>query len=124
MTDIATRNRNLKKVLEQAFGRGKVTVRGSRGTAYGWVSVRIAYAPRNNREATELRSQVNALISAAKITIDTYGYDDPGSDYGHGRKINISFDSPREQADPWGDESWRHNLSAADWDRTQAQAAE
>jgi hypothetical protein len=123
MTDIATRNRNLKKVLEQAFGRGKVTVRGSRGTAYGWVRVQIAYAPRNNREATELRTQVNALIKAAKIEIGTYGYDDPGSDYGHGSMINISFDRCREQADPWGNEAWRHNLSAADWDKLQQEAA-
>jgi hypothetical protein len=119
MTDTATRNRNLKKVLEQAFGRGKVTVRGSRGTAYGWVRVHIAYAPRNNRETTELRAQVNALIKAAKIEIGTYGYNDPGSDYGHGSMININFDDCREQADAWGDEAWRHRLSAADWDKTQ-----
>ena len=59
----AERNRALKKVLEQAFGRGKVRVQGSRGTAYGWVSVRIAHAPRNMRESQELRSQVMALIA-------------------------------------------------------------
>ena len=31
----AIRNRAIKKTLETAFGRGRVTVRGSRGTAYG-----------------------------------------------------------------------------------------
>jgi hypothetical protein len=25
---------------------------------------------------------------------NTYGYDDPGSDYGYGKKINISFYKP------------------------------
>lgn len=99
----AERNRNIKKVLEQAFGRGKIAVRGSRGTAYGWVSVKIAYAPRNQREATELRSRVHQLIKAAKIDIGTYGYDDPGSDYGYGSKMNIRF----EQSDAYDPEAWR-----------------
>ncbi len=114
--EIAERNRALKKVLEQAFGRGKVRVRGSRGTAHGWVSVRIAFAPRNLRESQELRSQVMALIAAAKIEIGTYGYDDPGSDYGFGKTINISFEDCREKNDSHGDEAWRHHLSAEAWD--------
>ena len=115
--EIAERNRALKKVLEQAFGRGKVRVRGSRGTAHGWVSVRIAFAPRNLRESQELRSQVMALIAAAKIEIGTYGYDDPGSDYGFGKTINVSFEDCREKNDSHGDEAWRHHLSAEDWDK-------
>ena len=117
----AERNRAIKKLLEQAFGRGKVTVKGSRGTAYGWVRVHIAYSPRNNREAQELRSEVSRLIKVGKIEIGTYGYDDPGSDYGYGQTINIGFEPCREKADGWGDEAWRHNLSAADWDRVQAE---
>lgn len=116
--NIAERNREIKRVLEQAFGRGKVAVRGSRGTAYGWVRVHILYAPRNSREAQELRAQVSKLIAAAKIEIGTYGYDDPGSDYGHGSKINIFFDALREKADAYGPEAWRQRLSAEDWDRT------
>ena len=83
----AARNRQIKKTLEQAFGRGKVRVRGSRGTAYGWVSVHITYSPRNIREQQELRTQVMALLNTAKIEIGTYGYDDPGSDYGYGKTI-------------------------------------
>ena len=31
----AARNRQIKKTLEQAFGKNKVRVRGSRGSAYG-----------------------------------------------------------------------------------------
>lgn len=118
---MAERNRALKKALEQAFGRGKVRVRGSRGTAYGWVTVKIAYSPRNQRESQELRSKVNQLIAAAKIEIGTYGYDDPGSDYGFGKTININFEDCREKADSYGNEGWRQRLSAEDWDRLQAE---
>ena len=122
--NIADRNRALKKILEQAFGRGKIRVRGSRGTAYGWVRVHIGYAPRNSRESQELRLHVQQLIKAAKIEIGTYGYDDPGSDYGHGSTINIDFDACREKADGFGDQAWRHRLSAADWDALVAQEAQ
>jgi hypothetical protein len=87
----AARNRKIKTILEQAFGRGNVTVRGSRGTAWGWVSVNIAYAPRDHNEATELRAMIWKLFDKASIEIDTYGYDDPGSDYGYGRKIHLGF---------------------------------
>lgn len=116
---MAERNRALKRVMENAFGRGKVAVRGSRGTAYGWVTLRIAYAPRNRREAEELRAEVWRLIRAAKIEIGTYGYDDPGSDYGYGSTISINFEPYREKADTFGPEAWRHNLTRDEWDRAQ-----
>lgn len=87
----AERNRKIKQVLSQAFGAGKVTVRGSRGTATGWVSISIAYAPKNAEESRELTAKVWELFRAAKINIGTYGYDDPGSDYGHGAKMHLYF---------------------------------
>jgi hypothetical protein len=87
----AERNRQIKQVLTAAFGKGKVSVRGSRGTAAGWVTVDIAYAPRNREEREELTAKVWALFAAAKITIGTYGYDDPGSDYGHGSTMHLNF---------------------------------
>jgi hypothetical protein len=118
----AERNRALKLILSKAFAPHKVTVRGSRGTSYGWVRVHIGYAPRNSREAQELRSQVFGLIAAAKIEIGTYGYDDPGSDYGHGSKIYIDFDPWREGADAYGPEAWRQHLSAEQWDALQREA--
>jgi hypothetical protein len=31
------------------------------------------------------------LFAVSKIEIDTYGYDDPGSDYGFGKKIHLGF---------------------------------
>lgn len=95
MTDIATRNRQIKKVLSQAFGQGKVTVRGSRGTGYGWVTVKIDYEPRSRDEQRELTAKVWELFAAAKIEIGTYGYDDPGSDYGYGRTIHINFNTEK-----------------------------
>jgi hypothetical protein len=113
----ADRNRTLKSVIAKAFAPHKVSVRGSRGTAYGWVRVHIAYSPRNVREARELRATVWQVIRDNNISIGTYGYDDPGSDYGYGSKIHIDFDSCREQADSYGDEAWKHHLSIEDWDR-------
>lgn len=92
----AERNRNLKKLLEQAFGRGKVGVKGSRGTAYGWVTVNIAYAPRDRDEHEQLKAKVWDIINAGQIKIDTYGYNDPGSDYGYGSKIHINFEQCRD----------------------------
>jgi hypothetical protein len=98
---VAERNRALKSAMKKAFAPHKVTVRGSRGTGYGWVHLHIAYAPLNVQEARELRSKVWDIIRENKISIDTYGYDDPGSDYGYGSKIHINFDPCREQSNHW-----------------------
>lgn len=87
----AERNRKIKQVLTQAFGAGKVSVRGDRGTAYGWVTINIAYAPKDREELEALKAKVWALFKAADITIGTYGYDDPGSDYGYGHKLMLNF---------------------------------
>ena len=70
MTTTAERNRALKSIMSKAFAPHKVTVRGSRGTAYGWVRLHIAYSPRNRREAQELRQQVWQVIRDNKISID------------------------------------------------------
>lgn len=92
--EAAERNREIKKVLTKAFGAGKVTVKGSRGTAYGWVRVNIAYAPKDTAERDALKAKVWDLFKAAKIEIDTYGYDDPGSDYGS--KMHLDFEQCRD----------------------------
>ena len=89
----AKRNRELKALLEKAFGKGKVYVRGSRGTATGWVSVYIDVEC-SSALWPKLREKVWELMKTAKIEIDTYGYDDPGSDYGYGSKIHINFHKP------------------------------
>ena len=91
---IADRNRAIKKLLYEAFGRGKVTVRGHRGTAFGWLTVNIAYAPKNRDERETLTKKIWDLFRATGIDkqIGTYGYNDPGSDYGYGSKIHINFE--------------------------------
>jgi hypothetical protein len=88
---ITERNRLIKKILSHAFGHGNVTVKGSRGTAYGWVSIRINYTPHDLERRKEVTALIWKLFEKAKIEIDTYGYDDPGSDYGYGKKVHINF---------------------------------
>jgi len=92
----AERNRAIKVLISKAFAGYKVSVKGSRGTGYGWVRLEIGYSPRNSSEQRELTVHIMQLISAAKIEIGTYGYDDPGSDYGHGKMIIIDFDGLRD----------------------------
>jgi len=74
--DIAERNRAIKRTLEAAFGRGKVRVRGSRGTAYGWVSVSIDWTPLDQDHAREMSGKCSALLHAAKINLGTAYTDD------------------------------------------------
>lgn len=69
MTEIAQRNRAIKKTLEQAFGRGKVRVRGSRGTAYGYVHVYIDHKPRDWEDASKLVDLCKRLLRAAKVDL-------------------------------------------------------
>lgn len=88
--NIAERNRLIKKVLKDAF-KCNVTVRGSRGTAYGWVTVNIDHTPKNVENRRELERLVFKLFDANGIKIGTYGYDDPGSDYGYGSTIHLNF---------------------------------
>ncbi len=38
---VAERNRLIKRALARVFGRENVRVRGSRGTAYGWVKITV-----------------------------------------------------------------------------------
>jgi hypothetical protein len=106
--ETAERNRKIKKVLSESFGAGNVTVRGSRGTAYGWVTVRINYTPRDSEHRREIEAMIWKLFDASGIKIDTYGYDDPGSDYGYGRKIHFEFNRIERPAhEQWTPESAR-----------------
>src|SRR5690349_18912550 len=95
---IAERNQLIKKVLSNAFGAGKVTVRGSRGTAYGWVSVNIDARPRDSEHRDQLKQSVWDLFARHKIEIGTYGTPgDMGADYGWGSKIHLNFGLPLDQ---------------------------
>lgn len=94
---IAERNRAIKRTLETAFGRGRVTVRGSRGTAHGWLTVSIDWTPLDIDQKREMDGLVWSLLEAAKLDtlIGSYGYADPGSDYGCGRCIHLNFNACR-----------------------------
>jgi hypothetical protein len=72
--DVATRNRAIKKLLEAQYGRGNVSVRGSRGTAYGWVNIEID-APKPDNPYSEYSAEIEEMIAAAGLRLDTYyGY--------------------------------------------------
>lgn len=88
----ADRNRAIKKLLEGNFGKGNVTVRGSRGTAYGWVTVKINYAPRNSDHRREIEALIWKMFDRDGIKIGTFGTPgDMGCDYGWGHNIHINF---------------------------------
>lgn len=74
--DIASRNRAIKKTLEAAFGRGKITVRGSRGTGYGYVHVRIDWTPLDHDQAQRMQAECKSLLRAAKIDLGRAYTDD------------------------------------------------
>jgi hypothetical protein len=85
----AKHNNAIKTLLEATYGKGKVWVRGSRGTAYGWVTVYIDVGTKFNDKSTDDRTtylarrdeqrKVSKLIADAKI---------------EGSKINVNFRVP------------------------------
>lgn len=89
-SEIAQRNRAIKKTLEQAFGRGNIRVRGSRGTGYGYVSVYINYEPNNWERARELTQLCKRLLRAAKVDLGS-AYTDDTCQYTTD-KCHISFE--------------------------------
>jgi hypothetical protein len=92
-SEMAVRNRAIKATLERAFGKGKVTVRGDRGTAYGWVSVKIDYTPMDRDTYNELERLAKQLLRAAKIDLGRT-YTDDTCQYTTD-KCNISLNTPR-----------------------------
>lgn len=91
--DTATRNRAIKKTLQAAFGRDKVTVRGDRGTAYGWVSVKIDWTPLDSDKAQEMRGLCVRLLRAANIELGRTYTDDTCQTETH--KCSIDFNPSR-----------------------------
>ena len=94
MMTTAERNRAIKKLVQEAFPRIPVTVRGHRGTAYGWFTVRIGYKPRDWEQSRELKALVSSLI-LKKFNSDIGNFGTPGDmgcDYGWGRNFHVNFD--------------------------------
>jgi hypothetical protein len=92
-SEMAVRNRAIKATLERAFGKGKVTVRGSRGTGYGWVSVKIDYTPMDSDTYNELERLAKQLLRKSNIDLGRT-YTDDTCQYTMD-KCNISLNTPR-----------------------------
>lgn len=76
MSKTAERNRAIKRTLETAFGRGKVRVHGSRGTAYGYVTASIDWTPLDVDQAHTMHAHCKALLRAAAIDLGRAYTDD------------------------------------------------
>lgn len=87
----AVRNAALKAMLEETYGKGKVSVTGDRGTAYGWINARINATEPAGKSYGVIQHEIVTAAKTRGISIDNYGYDDPGSDYGYGYKLNVRF---------------------------------
>jgi len=72
----AVRNRAIKTTLEAAFGKGKVSVRGSRGTAYGYVTAYVDWTPLDCEQSDRMHAQCKALLRAAGIDLGRAYTDD------------------------------------------------
>jgi len=80
----------VRRVLEQAFGRGKVRVRSGKGTSSSWLYIDIAYAPRNRFEAQDLSALTELLIAKSGAHV---GHHYPDDGYGSRRSsVLISFE--------------------------------
>jgi hypothetical protein len=91
-SEVAQRNATIKRLLGGRYGKSKVRVTGNRGTAYGWVDVRIAAPCAEGKRPSEAHSDVVRMILDAGIKL--YSYD--SADYGSGYKISISFTQPEQ----------------------------
>jgi hypothetical protein len=76
MQSITERNRAIKRTLESAFGRGKVKVRGSRGTGIGYVHVAIDWTPLDSEQYREMVALCKQLLQAARIDLGRRYTDD------------------------------------------------
>ena len=87
MNDVATRNKEVKRILSDLLGKDNVSVTGWRGTAYGWCHISINGGPRlsNNDSYTQAeRDLMNEIRRNAEIALENvkfYSYsDDMGFD--------------------------------------------
>lgn len=91
--EIADRNRAIKQTLGKLYGRENVTVRGSRGTAYGWVHVKINRTPLDAAQAEVWGAEARAALMAAKVDLGrAYTDDDCRFEMD---KCHIGFNSAR-----------------------------
>jgi hypothetical protein len=86
-SETAQRNATIKRLLETRYGKGNVSVTGDRGTAYGWVNVKINALWPVGRHHSEVTSEITRFILGAGIRLSSYS----SADYGEGYRISITF---------------------------------
>jgi hypothetical protein len=57
--------------METKYGRGNVRVQGGRGTAYGWVEMKIR-APKPDKPYCEYMQEIEQMIADAGLKLDTH----------------------------------------------------
>ena len=95
-TTTATRNRAIKATLSKAFPGIKVTVRGDRGTAAGYVSAHVHYAPASFTASDELTALAITLLERAGVNLG-HRYTDDTCQFST-TDLSLKFDRPREAA--------------------------
>ena len=91
--DYSARNRLIKKTLVAAFVGRKVSVRGDRGTAYGWVSIKVDWTPLDCDQSNEMRRQVIGLLKTAGVKFSQYWPDDNTNEPRD--EVSLSFNQSR-----------------------------
>lgn len=113
MTDINARNRQIKRLLEAEFGRGKVRVRNGRGTSWGWTKIDIDLTPLDREEAEQLHRR--AAVAIKSVEFDKYYMDDGFNTEALRRTIRFNPSQYRQTirgnagtlyALPWDSEQW------------------
>jgi hypothetical protein len=113
---IAARNRQIKAVLERAFGRGKVTVRGERGTAYGYVRVRIDHTPLDWDSAGRLKGQCKALLRAAGVDLGLAYTDDTCQETTDQCRIEFNRCRYQDTIEMGGKKCWGKPYGSEKWE--------
>ena len=85
--EVNARNKQVKVILSKLFGHENVSVKGGRGTAYGWCEVAISAGKRLSdeefytEEECALMNGISKRAEAAVLGCEFYKYpDDMGGD--------------------------------------------
>jgi hypothetical protein len=115
MLNIAERNRAIKKVLSAKYGRDAVTVRGSRGTGYGYVHVNIDATPLDWRQRSDMVAECKELLRAAGLDLGRSYTDDTcqhttdrcSIDFNHTRyRQTVVYSNGSRAGLRWDDDQW------------------
>jgi hypothetical protein len=86
----ALRNVAAKRALEARYGKGTVSVRNGRGTAYGWLHINFSF-PKPRNDEGKARAEVLKVLATAGIQVGKYD----SSDYGSGYELTVNWADAR-----------------------------